>query len=155
MFIEVPFKRPLAGAAQDPWGILRRRLDPGLWDKLGNTFGHVFRVTTWGESHGDAVGVVVDGCPPRLPITIDEIQAELDRRRPGQSHITSQRREPDSAQILAGVLDGLTLGTPILIGVWNEDARGRDYEYMRTLLQAKKPEQHTQLGQRLSSESQR
>ena len=100
---------------------------------MGNSFGHVFRVTTWGESHGDAVGVVIDGCPPRLPIAIDEIQAELDRRRPGQSHITSQRREPDSAQILAGVLDGLTLGTPILIGVWNEDARGRDYEYMRTL----------------------
>ena len=100
---------------------------------MGNTFGHGFRVTTWGESHGDAVGVVVDGCPPRLPIAIEEIQHELDRRRPGQSDIVSQRRESDRAEVLSGVLDGLTLGTPILIGVWNEDARGKDYEYMRRL----------------------
>ena len=100
---------------------------------MGNTFGRAFRVTTWGESHGDAVGVVVDGCPPQLPIDLAEIQFELDRRRPGQSPITSQRREPDSAQILSGVFEGLTLGTPILIGVWNEDARGKDYDYMRRL----------------------
>ena len=93
----------------------------------------MFRVTTWGESHGDAVGVVVDGCPPRLSIGVEEIQKELDRRRPGQSEISAQRREPDRAEILSGVFDGLTLGTPILIGVWNEDARSRDYEHMRTV----------------------
>ncbi len=99
---------------------------------MGNTFGHMFRVTTWGESHGDAVGVVVDGCPPRLPLSVEDIQKELDRRRPAQSEITSQRKESDRAELLSGVFDGLTLGTPILIGVWNEDARGRDYEQMRT-----------------------
>ena len=98
---------------------------------MGNTFGRAFRVTTWGESHGDAVGVVVDGCPPQLPIDLAEIQFELDRRRPGQSPITSQRREPDSAQILSGVFEGLTLGTPILIEVRNEDARVKDYEHLR------------------------
>ena len=98
---------------------------------MGNTFGHMFRITTWGESHGEATGVAVDGCPPRMPLSVEEIQTELDRRRPGQSEITSQRREGDRAEILSGVFEGLTLGTPILIGVWNEDARGRDYEHMR------------------------
>ena len=100
---------------------------------MGNTFGHMFRVTTWGESHGDAVGVVVDGCPPRLPLEVQDIQRELDRRRPGQSEISTQRREADVAEILSGVFEGLTLGTPILIGVWNRDARGKDYEHMRTM----------------------
>ena len=99
---------------------------------MGNTFGHMFRITTWGESHGDAVGVVIDGCPPGLDLSLDDIQPELDRRRPGQSRITSQRRESDRAEILSGVFEGLTLGTPIMIGVWNEDARGKDYEHMRT-----------------------
>ena len=99
---------------------------------MGNTCGHLFRVTTWGESHGDAIGVVVDGCPPRLELSVDDIQKELDRRRPGQSEISTQRKEGDRAEILSGVFDGLTLGTPIMIGVWNEDARGRDYEHMRT-----------------------
>ncbi len=99
---------------------------------MGNTFGHMFRVTTWGESHGDAVGVVVDGCPPGLELSVDDIQPELDRRRPGQSRIVTQRRESDRAEILSGVFEGRTLGTPILIGVWNEDARGKDYEHMRT-----------------------
>ena len=98
---------------------------------MGNTFGHLFRITTWGESHGEATGVTVDGCPPRMPLAVEEVQAELDRRRPGQSEITSQRREGDKAQILSGVFEGLTLGTPILIGVWNQDARSRDYEHMR------------------------
>ncbi len=100
---------------------------------MGNTFGRMFRVTTWGESHGDAVGVVVDGCPPGLPLAVEDVQVDLDRRRPGQSDISTQRRERDRAEILSGVFDGLTLGTPILIGVWNEDARGKDYEHMRTL----------------------
>ena len=79
----------------------------------GNSFGTMFRVTTFGESHGPAVGVVIDGCPPRLPITVEEIQLELDRRRPGQSAITTQRRESDTVEILSGVRDGVTLGTPI------------------------------------------
>ena len=92
----------------------------------------MFRVTTWGESHGDAVGVVVDGCPPGLELSVDDIQPELDRRRPGQSRIVTQRRESDRAEILSGVFEGRTLGTPILLGVWNEDARGKDYEHMRT-----------------------
>lgn len=98
---------------------------------MGNTFGHMFRITTWGESHGDAVGVVVDGCPPRLPLREQDIQTELDRRRPGQSEISTQRKEGDRAQILSGVFEGETLGTPILIGVWNSDARSKDYDYMR------------------------
>jgi chorismate synthase len=98
----------------------------------GNTFGSLFRVTTFGESHGPAVGVIVDGCPPRLPITREEIQRELDRRRPGQSAITTQRREPDVVEILSGVHDGVTLGTPIALMVRNEDQRGGDYEEMRT-----------------------
>ncbi len=99
---------------------------------MGNTFGEMFRVTTWGESHGDAIGVVVDGCPPRLSLTVEEIQVELDRRRPGQSEISTQRREGDRAQILSGVFEGKTLGTSILISVWNKDARSRDYDHMRT-----------------------
>ena len=99
---------------------------------MANSFGHAFRVTTWGESHGDAIGVVVDGCPPRVELDADDLQRDLDRRRPGQSTISTQRRESDRAEILSGVFEGLTLGTPILIGVWNEDARGKDYEHMRT-----------------------
>ena len=98
----------------------------------GNTFGTMFRVTTFGESHGPAVGVTVDGCPPRLPITVEEIQRELDRRRPGQSHITTQRREADAVEILSGVREGLTLGTPIALLVRNADNRSGDYEEMRT-----------------------
>jgi len=98
----------------------------------GNTFGSAFRVTTFGESHGPAVGVIVDGCPPRLPITVEEIQRELDRRRPGQSAITTQRKEADEVEILSGVHDGVTLGTPIALMVRNEDQRGGDYEEMRT-----------------------
>ena len=84
------------------------------------------------ESHGDAVGVVVDGCPPLIEIDIADIQRELARRRPGQSRITTQRRESDEAQILSGVFEGKTLGTPISIGVWNADQRSKDYEHMRT-----------------------
>ncbi len=98
----------------------------------GNSFGTMFRVTTFGESHGPGVGVVVDGCPPRLPITVEEIQRELDRRRPGQSAITTQRREADAVEILSGVHDGLTLGTPIALLVRNQDQRSGDYEEMRT-----------------------
>ena len=98
---------------------------------MANTFGHSFRITTWGESHGQAVGVTVDGCPPRFAVEEADIQRELDRRRPGQSVISTQRREGDQAEIVSGVFDGLTLGTPIQIIVWNRDARSRDYEEMR------------------------
>ncbi|HTJ42619.1 MAG TPA: chorismate synthase [Kofleriaceae bacterium] len=94
---------------------------------MGNTFGHLFRVTTFGESHGPGVGVVVDGCPPRVAIADEDIQRELDRRRPGQSHIVSQRKEEDRVEILSGVLDGQTLGTPIAMLVRNTDARSKDY----------------------------
>jgi chorismate synthase len=99
----------------------------------GNSFGQLFRVTTFGESHGPAVGVIVDGCPPRLPIAVAEIQRELDRRRPGQSAITTQRREPDTVEILSGLSDeGLTLGTPLTMLVRNQDMRSGDYDEMRT-----------------------
>jgi chorismate synthase len=100
---------------------------------MGNTFGKAFRITTWGESHGDGVGVIIDGCPPGIPISIDEIQSELDRRKPGQSEISTQRKEKDRAELLSGVFEGLTLGTPISIAVWNTDARGKDYEHMKTI----------------------
>ncbi len=92
-----------------------------------NTFGHLFRVTTWGESHGPAIGCVVDGCPPRLPLTEADIQPWLDRRRPGQSKFTTQRQEPDQVKILSGVFEGVTTGTPIALGIDNVDQRSRDY----------------------------
>ncbi|HEY7376401.1 MAG TPA: chorismate synthase [Polyangia bacterium] len=98
----------------------------------GNSFGSAFRITTFGESHGAAVGVVIDGCPPRLPVTVEEIQRELDRRRPGQSAITTQRREADQVEILSGMHEGLTLGTPLALMVRNQDMRSGDYEEMRT-----------------------
>lgn len=94
----------------------------------GNSFGRVFRISTWGESHGGGVGVTVDGCPPRIPITRDEIQVDLDRRRPGQSRITTPRNEADSVEILSGISpDDLTLGTPIAMLVRNKDQRSQDY----------------------------
>jgi chorismate synthase len=99
---------------------------------VSSTFGKLFQLTTFGESHGPAVGVIVDGCPPRLPITREEIQTELDRRRPGQSRITTQRREADEVEILSGVQDGVTLGSPIALMVRNSDQRSGDYEEMRT-----------------------
>ena len=97
---------------------------------MGNTFGHLFRITTFGESHGGAVGVVIDGCPPRLKLDITDIQAELDRRRPGQSKITTPRKETDTCDILSGVFEGRTLGTPIMIMVRNQDTRPQDYSDM-------------------------
>ncbi|MGB3570618.1 MAG: chorismate synthase [Phormidesmis sp.] len=97
---------------------------------MGNTFGHLFRVTTFGESHGGGVGVTIDGCPPLLEISAEEIQVELDRRRPGQSRITTQRKETDTCEIISGVFEGKTLGTPISILVRNKDARSQDYDEM-------------------------
>jgi chorismate synthase len=100
---------------------------------MGNSFGHSFRITTFGESHGGGVGVVVDGCPPRLEISAEEIQVELDRRRPGQSKITTPRKEIDQCEILSGVFQGQTLGTPITILVRNKDTRPQDYSEMATI----------------------
>ncbi|MFH0899452.1 MAG: chorismate synthase [Pseudomonadota bacterium] len=99
---------------------------------MGNTIGRAFRVTTWGESHGPAIGVIVDGCPPRLPLCRDDVQRELDRRRPGQSTIVSARTEQDRVEILSGLDSGMTLGTPIAMLVANGDARPSDYDAMRT-----------------------
>ncbi len=98
---------------------------------MSSSFGQAFRITTFGESHGGGVGVVVDGCPPRLPISLEEIQRDLDRRRPGQSHLTTPRDEADRAEILSGVFEGQTLGTPIAIVVRNQDARPQAYEHMK------------------------
>ncbi|MGB5962054.1 MAG: chorismate synthase [Coleofasciculaceae cyanobacterium] len=97
---------------------------------MGNTFGHLFRVTTFGESHGGGVGVVIDGCPPQLEISAAEIQIELDRRRPGQSKITTPRKEADSCEIMSGIFEGKTLGTPIAILVRNKNTRPQDYQEM-------------------------
>lgn len=97
---------------------------------MGNTFGHLFRVTTFGESHGGGVGVIIDGCPPQLEISAEEIQVELDRRRPGQSKITTPRKEADKCEIISGVFQGQTLGTPISILVKNKDTRPQDYSEM-------------------------
>lgn len=99
---------------------------------MGSTFGKLFQISTFGESHGVGVGVVIDGCPPRIPISAEDIQRELDRRRPGQSRIVTQRKEADQVEILSGVSEeGLSLGTPIALLVRNEDARSRDYDEMR------------------------
>jgi chorismate synthase len=100
----------------------------------GNTFGEKFRVTTFGESHGRAVGVVIDGVPPKLKISVDEIQRELDRRRPGQSLVTTQRAEEDKVEILSGVFQGKTTGTPICLLVWNKDQHSSDYDELKEVL---------------------
>ena len=99
----------------------------------GNTFGQLFRLTTWGESHGPAVGCVVDGCPGGLPLAEDDVQRELDRRRVGQSRVSSARQEADSVQILSGVFDGRTTGTPISMLVWNTDAKTSHYDAIKDL----------------------
>lgn len=102
-----------------------------------NTFGHMFRVTTFGESHGVAIGCVVDGCPPRIPLKAEDIQQDLDRRRPGQSRFTTQRREPDTVKIISGVMEHpetgeqVTTGTPIALLIENEDQRSKDYSEIK------------------------
>jgi chorismate synthase len=95
--------------------------------RVGNSFGQLFRITTWGESHGGGVGVVIDGCPPRIELSEEDIQRDLDRRRPGQSEIVTQRQEKDRCKILSGVFEGRTLGTPISVLVMNKDVRAEDY----------------------------
>lgn len=99
----------------------------------GNTFGQLFRITTFGESHGGAVGVVVDGCPPGIKISEAEIQKDLDRRKPGQSYITSPRKEEDAIRILSGVFEGKTTGTPILLLAYNKDVKSKDYDHLKNL----------------------
>lgn len=93
----------------------------------GSSFGNLFRVTTWGESHGRGIGVVVDGCPAGLPLCEEDIQVYLDRRKPGQSKYTTMRNEADKVEILSGVFEGKTTGTPISMVVWNQDQRSKDY----------------------------
>ena len=96
-----------------------------------NTFGKIFRFTTWGESHGPAIGCVVDGCPPNIPISEKDIQTDMNRRRPGKSKFTSQRKESDKVEILSGVFQGKTTGTPISMIIYNKDMRSRDYETIK------------------------
>src|SRR6202162_1453527 len=93
----------------------------------GNSFGQLFRITTFGESHGEAIGVIIDGCPSQLTVDLEYIQSELDKRRPGQSKITTQRKESDTVKILSGVFEGKTTGTPIAMLIPNEDQRSKDY----------------------------
>ena len=98
---------------------------------MSSHFGTLFRVSSWGESHGPGIGVVVDGCPPLLPLGEGDLQEALDRRRPGQSKITTPRKEKDTVRILSGVFDGRTTGTPIAMAVFNEDHRSSDYSEMK------------------------
>jgi len=98
----------------------------------GNSFGQIFKISTFGESHGKGIGVIIDGCPPNIEVDEDFLQAELARRRPGQSKIVTQRKEEDTAQILSGVFEGKTTGTPIGIYIQNKDARSKDYSHIAT-----------------------
>ncbi len=97
----------------------------------GNSFGKAFKITTFGESHGQAIGVIIDGCPPNVDIDLEFIQQELDKRRPGQSKITTQRKESDTCSILSGIFEGKTTGTPIMILIPNEDQRSKDYSHIQ------------------------
>ena len=114
---------PLLGSGRGQRAMLAATLSAMSW----NTFGRVFRFTTWGESHGPAIGAVVDGCPPGIALSEDDIQPWLDKRKPGQSKFTTQRREPDAVRILSGVFEGKTTGTPISLMIENVDQRSKDY----------------------------
>src|SRR5262245_63899000 len=105
---------------------------------MSSSFGTVFRITSFGESHGGGVGVVVDGCPPRLALSLEEIQRDLDRRRPGQSALTTPRQEEDRVEILSGVFEGMTIGSPIALLVRNQDARPEAYEEIKDLYRDRK-----------------
>ncbi len=100
---------------------------------MSNTFGKLFTITTFGESHGAALGCIVDGCPPNIEVSIDEIQAQLNRRRPGQSDMTTARKEPDAVEVLSGIFEGKTLGTPIAMIVRNTDQRSKDYSEIKDI----------------------
>ena len=99
----------------------------------GNSFGNLFKITTFGESHGVAIGCVIDGCPANIEITEEDIQKELDKRKPGQSSITTQRKEEDKVQILSGVFDGKTTGTPITLLIMNKDHKSADYSNIKDI----------------------
>lgn len=103
---------------------------------MGNVIGQIFRVTTFGESHGTALGCVIDGCPPKIPLNEKDVQVELDRRKPGQSKLTTPRAEEDKVKILSGVFQGKTLGTPIAMVVFNTDAKSADYENLKNVFRA-------------------
>ena len=105
----------------------------------GNTFGTLFSVTNFGESHGPAIGCVIDGCPPGMPLSEADIQPDLDRRRPGTSKFVTQRNEPDAVEILSGVYEGKTTGTPICLLIRNTDARSKDYAGIAAELKANPP----------------
>jgi chorismate synthase len=125
----------LAGVSGLKFQVSRRFDRVGLFSHnhgMASSFGQLFRITTWGESHGGGVGVVVDGCPPLLKLSEADIQPDLDRRRPGQSKIVTPRKESDTIQILSGIFNGRTLGTPICLWVKNEDARPEAYSEMKT-----------------------
>jgi chorismate synthase len=111
------------------------RLYVAFWSIIprmsGNTFGKLFRVTTFGESHGKALGCIIDGCPPKLELSPEDIQFELNRRKPGQSDVTTQRKEDDVVEILSGVFEGKTLGTPISLIIYNQDQRSKDYSNIK------------------------
>src|SRR5690242_3094327 len=125
----------MPGCCVCPWG--RKPCSAARAAMSYNSFGHMFRVTTFGESHGPAIGCVVDGCPPGIPLTEADIQADLDRRRPGQSKYVSQRKEPDVVRIISGVFEDdqttgrVTTGTPIALLIENVDARAKDYSEIR------------------------
>ena len=97
----------------------------------GNTFGKIFKITTFGESHGTAMGCILDGCPPQIKLTKEDIQRELDKRKPGQSDVTTQRKEDDAVEILSGVFEGKTLGTPIGMIIYNKDQKSKDYSNIK------------------------
>src|SRR5580704_17022846 len=97
----------------------------------GNSFGEIFRITTFGESHGKAIGVVIDGCPAGMEIDMVLIQHDLDRRKPGQSAITTQRKESDTFEVLSGIFDGKTTGSPIAMMIRNEDQKSEDYNHLK------------------------
>ncbi|PLX50972.1 MAG: chorismate synthase [Desulfobulbaceae bacterium] len=99
----------------------------------GNTFGQIFRVTTWGESHGTAIGATIDGCPAGIPLSAEEIQQDLERRRPGKGGATSPRQEPDKVEILSGIFDGLTTGTPLTLVIFNKDAHSKSYDHLKEI----------------------
>lgn len=99
----------------------------------GNTFGQVFKVTTWGESHGTAVGATIDGCPPGIPLAPEDIQTDLDRRRPGTGGPASPRKEPDKVEILSGIFEGVTTGTPISLIIFNKDAHSKSYDHLKDI----------------------
>ena len=96
-----------------------------------NTFGKIFRFTTWGESHGPAIGCIIDGCPPNIDIDVQDIQIELNKRKPGQSKFTTQRKEDDKVQILSGIFDGKTTGTPISLIIYNQDMKSSDMRQLK------------------------